>query len=243
MTAEEETMAKTDIQSNESGHWWCGNGFFKLEHTHRWYIGLWSVLFGAFGVLCFIVGAYFYDLAVIHTDPNLVWAIPLSSLGILIFFSVMSWASFNLSQALQNYRNYSAPMLRFNAIYTAFVGLLYATLSMLQMGRPLVFLDNLSPTTPMFMMPLVILIILKIYVAAFLQKRFGLNLSKSMIAFWLVFIATAIAMFYDGMTHPDYDQLFNWRTIVLAIMTGIGACNLLFSYSSATMTLKKNSIA
>lgn len=229
--------ANEDINIKEKGHWWNGNGFFELERTHRWFIGLYAAILGSFGLFCYVFGSYVYDLATMHDDPHLVWAIPVLSAGILIFFSVLSWACFNLSQVLQNFKNYSSMLMRVNAIYTAFAGVLYTMLSLMQMGRPLVFIDNLPPVATFYVLPLVLMILMKFYIAVKLYKMFKLNLGLSMIVFWSMLIITALALYVDGIAHPDYSQLFDGWTISLAVLTGVAGCNLLFSCSATTMKL------
>lgn len=212
-----------------------GLGFFSLPHTRLWRLCLLADIIGSLGLVIFMTATVIYDGSDDYEAPYMVPLLICSALGVLCYLSVVSWVSSMLLRYVQLHRGYHSVLLRVNSIYTAFVGLLYSLEILLTIGSPLITFEEFTVPGVIKTIPLVLMIVLKLYIALRLSHRQLPKLGSAIMVFWLMVVITAAEMVIHSCINVLHGV--DAASVIIAVLTSVAGINMLFRYSQSTIEM------
>lgn len=213
-----------------------GTIFLKLPRTKAWYWHLFVISVSFLATIAFIWTMVVYNRRCLESlTPDVNTLLAVNAAATFIFFGAIALMSTALGSSIQDYRGVHSLRMRINTFVTLFAGLMYSLRTFLTIDVPVAYVDMFSTYVIMSLVPLVLLIVYKIWLSRRMIERRLPRVGTALMVFWILFLLDLIVVVGRCIAYPE--NVFPWPVIVLLVFSALMYLNMMMRYAASSLTL------
>ena len=195
-----------------------GTIFLKLPRTKAWYWHLFVISVSFVAAIAFIWTMVLYNRRCLESlTPDVDTLLAVNAAATFIFFGAIALMSTALGGSIQDYRGVHSLRMRINTFLTLFAGLMYSLRTFLTIDVPVSYVDMFSTYVIVSIIPLLLLIVYKIWLSRRMIERRLPRVGTALLVFWILFLIDLIVVVGRCIMCPE--NVFPWPVIALLLFS------------------------